>query len=113
VRPASSGDHGKRRLGDLADVVRSKNAGPFHLTFDIMLSDKDVFRWLLESNQITRERFASTYGLRPDDVQWTVCEAALGFKATIRRPFASGDPRDGDVYGCQQYAPILAWEIAD
>jgi hypothetical protein len=109
----SRGRDVKRRLGDLAEVVRSKNAGPFHFTFDIMFSDEAVFKRLVESKQITRERFASAYGLRPEDVRWTVYAPALGFKATIRRPFASGDPRDGDLYGCQQHAPILAWEISD
>lgn len=99
-------------LGELADVVRSKNAGPFHYTFDIIFSDPQLFARVLASGQVTRERFAQSYGLDPDAVQWTVYEPALGFKATIRRPFASGQPEDGDVYGCQQHGPLLAWEIA-
>jgi Domain of unknown function (DUF4387) len=100
-----------RTLGEVATVVRSKNAGPFHVTFDIMFSDHDAFTRILHSGQVSRERFALTYGLRPEEVQWTTYEPGLGFKATIRRPMASGDPRDGDVYGCQQHGPLLAWEI--
>lgn len=99
------------KLGELADVVRSKNAGPFHFTFDVMFADRALFERVLASGQITRERFARTYGLDPGEVEWTVYEPALGFKATIRRPAASGDPDDGDVYGCQQHAPLLDWEI--
>jgi len=98
-------------LPDVAPVIRSKNAGPFHLTFDIMFADPGVFRHLVDTGQITRERFAHSYGLCPDEVRWTVYEPALGVKATIRRSFASGDPSDGDVYGCQQHAPLLLWEV--
>ncbi len=98
-------------LPDVAPVIRSKNAGPFHLTFDIMFSDGAVFRYLVDTGQVSRERFARSYGLRPEDVRWTVYEPALGVKATIRRSAASGDPADGDVYGCQQHAPLLLWDV--
>jgi len=101
----------KLPLADVAPVIRSKNAGPFHLTFDIMFADPGVFRHLMDTGQISRERFARSYGLRPDDVRWTVYEPALGVKATIRRSSASGDPADGDVYGCQQHAPLLLWDV--
>ena len=32
-----------RRLVDVARVIRSKNAGPFELTFDIMFADADSY----------------------------------------------------------------------
>jgi hypothetical protein len=35
-------------------------------------------------------------------------DAALAFKITIRRPVASGDLMDTDVYGCQQHVPLTA-----
>jgi hypothetical protein len=98
-------------LPEVAPVIRSKNAGPFHLTFDIMFSDAEVFRHVMDTGQISRERFARSYGLHPDDVRWTVYQPALGVKATIRRPATSGDPDDGDVYGCQQHAPLLGWDV--
>jgi hypothetical protein len=101
----------KLPLPEVAPVIRSKNAGPFHLTFDIMFSDPNVFRHLVDTGQISRERFACTYGLCPDDVRWTVYQPALGVKATIRRTATSGDPSDGDVYGCQQHAPLLGWDV--
>ena len=31
-------------LGDLATLIRSKNAGPFILTFDIMFDDEASYR---------------------------------------------------------------------
>jgi hypothetical protein len=100
-----------RTLGEIASVVRSKNAGPFHYTFDVMFADEQTFQHLKETNQITHERFAETYRLPLEDVLWTVYEPGRAFKATVRRPAACGDPDDGDVYGCQQHAPLLEWEL--
>jgi hypothetical protein len=31
----------------------------------------------------------------------------LAIKATIKRPIALGEPGDADIFGCQQYAPLL------
>jgi Domain of unknown function (DUF4387) len=98
-------------LSHVAPVIRSKNAGPFHLTFDIMFSDLAVFRHVLGTGQISQERFARTYRLNACDVHWTVYEPALGVKATIRRPSVSGDPDDSDIYGCQQHALLLGWDV--
>ena len=34
------------KLGEVARLIRSKNAGPFELTFDIMFDDERSFsRW--------------------------------------------------------------------
>ena len=32
-----------RPLKDLADIVRSKNAGPYRITFDVLFRDKDRY----------------------------------------------------------------------
>jgi hypothetical protein len=99
------------RLSDVASVVRSKNAGPYHVTFDIMFEDAEIFRHLLDTEQLTLERFAETYNVAPEAIEWSAYEQALGVKATFRRTVVSGDPGDGDVYGCQQHAPLLLWTV--
>lgn len=98
-------------LGDLAAVVRSKNAGPFRVTFDIMFIDEETFERVLAGGDISQERFCETYGVESDEVEWTVYRPGLAFKATMPRRIASGDHRDGDVYGCQQHGPLLAWDV--
>ncbi|HWF57903.1 MAG TPA: DUF4387 family protein [Candidatus Dormibacteraeota bacterium] len=35
---------GRRSIADVARLVRSKNAGPFWLTIDVMFDDDDVYR---------------------------------------------------------------------
>ena len=38
-------------LGELAKLVRSKNAGPFWLTIDIMFDDADAYRRARRGNR--------------------------------------------------------------
>ena len=99
------------RLGDLAQLVRSKNAGPFLLTFDILFADAGVYSRVKNTGALGPELFARLYRVPPDQVMFAAYDAALAFKATIPRPVPSGDPADTDVYGGQQFAPILDVEI--
>jgi hypothetical protein len=98
-------------IGSLAKVVRSKNAGPFELTFDIMFDDPAAYERVKKSGAINAQTVAGIYRVRLDDV--LVCrpyDPAVAFKITIRRPVGSGDITDRDVYGCQQHVPLM--EIA-
>ena len=101
-------------LGSLAKVVRSKNAGPFELTFDIMFDDAARYERVKRSGAINAQVIAALYRVRADDV--LVCrpyDPAVAFKITIRRPVGSGDITDRDVYGCQQHVPLMTIEVPD
>ena len=102
-KPAMSG----RRILDLAQVIRSKNAGPFEVTFDIMFDSANNYRMVRDSGVITRKLIARLYGISENAV--LVCrpyDPAQAIKITIRRPVSSGDIGDSDVYGCQQHVPL-------
>jgi hypothetical protein len=99
-------------LAELASLIRSKNAGPFELTFDVMFDDPAPYERVKRAGVITPERIAAAYRVPLEDV--LVCRAydpAVAFKITIRRPVSSGDILDTDVYGCQQHVPLTALEI--
>ena len=97
---------------DLARVIRSKNSGPYELTFDIVFKDRSSFRLAVASGIFTPELFACLYGIAADQVLNLVFfEEACAVKATIVRPVVSGDPGETDVYGAQQHAPLLSLEI--
>lgn len=99
-------------LSSLANVIRSKNAGPFELTFDIMFDDRNKYEAVKKSGVITAERIAEIYGVSHNEV--LVCrtyDPAMAFKITIRRPVGSGSPGDSDVYGCQQHMPLTTIDI--
>ena len=98
-------------IGDLAVLVRSKNAGPFWLTYDIMFDKPDVYRHVRDSNVITRERIATIFRRNIDEIIVVNHDAALAIKVSFPRPQSSGSAHDNDVFGGQQYAPLLALEV--
>jgi hypothetical protein len=49
----------------------------------------------------------------PDDIIVVNHDAALAIKVSFPRPQSSGSKYDSDVYGGQQYAPILALPVPD
>lgn len=101
-----------KKLGELASLIRSKNAGPFELTFDIMFKDVATFERVRDSGALSAKRIASIYRLPVEDVKFFVVPPALAFKASIPRPRFQGDLLDSDSHGGQQYAPLMDIEIA-
>jgi hypothetical protein len=100
------------RLYDLASVLRSKNAGPFELTLDVMFADRQSYVLVKESGVLTRELLSRLYGVAPDEVYHIVFfDPALAIKITLKRPIDSGGIGDTDVYGAQQHAPLMEVSI--
>jgi hypothetical protein len=99
------------RIRDIAVVCKSKNAGPFELTIDVVLPDRKTYDAVLASGVLGPALFARLYGVEPEAVLFTPYPAALAFKATLPRLVAAGDVGDTDVYGAQQHAPLLDVEI--
>lgn len=99
------------KLGELASLIRSKNAGPFELTFDIMFDDRESFQRVKDSNALTRQVIGDLYQVPLEDVKFFVVPEALAFKASIPRPRFQGDVLDSDGHGGQQFAPLVDIEI--
>jgi hypothetical protein len=100
------------KITEMAYVIRSKNSGPYELTFDIIFKDRANFDTARRSGIFTKEMFAGLYGLDITDVINVVeFEQANAIKATIVRPIVSGSPGDRDIYGAQQHAPLLNIEV--
>lgn len=102
-----------RTLGELATLVRSKNAGPFQLTFDIVFDTEETFELVRRAGVLTRDRIARLYRCVPEDVRIFECPNAFAVKATIPRPAVQGAFGDPDQHGCQQHAPLCALEVSD
>ena len=99
------------KLKDIARACKSKNAGPFEITFDIMFDDLDTFNKVRASGTITPQLIAGLYGVPVTQVQFTEYPPALAYKATIPRRIPSGAIGDTDIYGAQQHAPLLDIDI--
>lgn len=93
-------------LLDLAKILRSKNAGPFYITFDIMFNNKDIFEKVKNSNILTNKLISELYQIAEKDVVIIYYEIVNAIKVTIKRKHASGDIYDTDIYGAQQQTPL-------
>ena len=102
----------KMKLRDMASVIRSKNAGPFELTLDVLLKDDETFELLRKADVINAKTIAALYKIPESDVIGIVYfPNARAIKATIVRPMASGALGERDVYGAQQHGPLMSFEF--
>ena len=101
------------KLWEVTKLVRSKNAGPFVLTFDIMFDDPATYRLVQDSGVITRELVARMSRHKEAAVLFFYCDTSQAIKSRIPRPVTSGDLADSDVFGGQQYAPLLDIDVPD
>ena len=98
----------KIALKDVAKVIRSKNAGPYELTLDMLLKEQEMFNQMREKNVINAKAIAELYKIPESDVISIVYfPNAKAIKATIVRPMPSGALGERDVYGAQQHAPLV------
>ena len=102
----------RMKLRDVASVIRSKNAGPFELTLDVLLKDDETFEMLRRADVINTKTIATLYKIPESDVIAIVYfPNARAIKATIVRPMASGALGERDVYGAQQHGPLMTFEF--
>lgn len=100
------------KLRDVAGVIRSKNAGPFELTFDIIFNDYEGFERVVKGGSITKELFSRLYDVSVEDVFSVIpFPPAKAIKITMLRPRPSGSLGETDVYGAQQHGPLLDLEV--
>lgn len=98
----------KRKITEIADVIRSKNSGPYELTLDILFKPDADFETARRAKLITPEKICELYKIEAEKIIGIVeFPPAKAIKITIQRPICSGDLGETDVYGAQQHAPLL------
>ena len=103
-------------LGELAQILRSKNAGPFLITIDVMFDSMEIFQRVVSSGALTPAAVAERYGLSAEDVRVVDYSRAKAIKVTLPRLWGTrgaGSRGDRDVYGAQQHAPLLSLAIPE
>lgn len=97
-----------KTLKDIAMVIRSKNAGPYIFTFDVLFPDRETFDQVVAAGKVSRDSVAAAYRIDAGEVlAFDFHPFAKAMKFSIRRPTVSGAVGDGDIYGAQQHAPLL------
>ncbi len=96
-----------RELWQFTKLIRSKNAGPFELTFDVMFKDRESYERVLRSRVLSAETIAQLYGVPVEGVRLFEIEQIDTVKFSIPRKIFSGDAADTDVYGGQFHGPLV------
>lgn len=101
-----------KKLRNIATVIRSKNAGPFEVSIDIMFEDDALYERACASPRLSQLEIARRYGISESNVLDVIhYRPARAIKINLLRRVSSGSVGDRDVYGAQQYVPLLDVEI--
>jgi hypothetical protein len=93
----------------LAKTIRSKNAGVDKITFDVIFTDRAGFDRVRRTQVLSRAAVCKLYGIPDSRISDHVeFEPALAIKFTIFRTQPSGSVGDSDIFGSQQYGPLLS-----
>ena len=97
-----------RKLSELAKTIRSKNAGTDKITFDIIFRERAEYDLVRRSGVVTKARMAALFHIPEERItDFVEYDPAFAIKFTVLRERPSGSPGDPDIFGAQQYAPLL------
>jgi len=100
-------------IAELCSLVRSKNAGPFVLTFDLIFTNEANYATVSRTGPITKALLARIYRQKEEDITLVYHDQARAIKAWFPRPVFQGELRDSDCYGGQQYVPLMSISVPE
>jgi hypothetical protein len=93
-------------VGDVASLVRSKNAGPFWQTLDVFLPDDSAYEVVASAPGLTAETVAAAYRVDAEAVRIFRLPTIRVVKISFPRPTAQGGVDDRDMHAGQQHVPL-------
>ena len=101
----------KQPLINYTKILRSKNAGPLYITFDLIFDTKDSYETV--KSLLTKEMVAEAYNMDIKLIDFIFYDVVNSLKITFPRKNISGSLADDDIYGCQQHMPLAKILIGD
>lgn len=103
-------------LRDIAKVIRSKNAGPYQITYDVLFDSPHIYNAVKSSGLLSAEVMCRIFD-RSDIVWCGFFDQARAFKVTFPRSrggmvVASGGYGETDVHGSQAYLSLMRLELS-
>jgi hypothetical protein len=90
---------------DRLKVLRSKNAGPFVVTFDVVFGQTEDYEVL--KKQLSTDKIATAFQVAEADVLgFDFFDELSAAKMSIKRRLPCGHPGDPDCYGMNQEEPL-------
>jgi len=97
------------KLIDYTKILRSKNAGPLFITFDLIFNNKEDMQYVYD--HLKKEDIAKAYDVDVNKIDIILYSVVNSVKITFPRKNISGSLDDNDIYGCQQHMPLANIEI--
>ena len=93
-----------KKLIDYTQILRSKNAGPLFITFDLIFDVREVMEYVQKN--LKKQDIARAYDVDESKIDIIVYEVVNSIKITFPRKNISGSLCDADIYGCQMHMPL-------
>lgn len=98
-----------KKLIDYTKILRSKNAGPLFITFDLIFNSKEDMEYVHQ--RLKKADVAKAYDVSEEKIDIISYGVVNSIKITFPRKNISGSLADNDIYGCQQHMPLANIEI--
>ena len=98
-----------KKLIDYTKILRSKNAGPLFITFDLIFNTKEDMKYV--EQRLEKSDISKAYSVEEEKIDIISYGAVNSIKITFPRKNISGSLADNDIYGCQQHMPLANIEI--
>ena len=95
------------KLRDVCRHVRSKQAGPFWITFDIFFSGRENFERYADCAALSSAQFARLYGTDPERDKRIAVPNLEMVKISYPRATPQGGMVERDMHAGQQYVRLL------
>ncbi|KJH81879.1 DUF4387 domain-containing protein [Stutzerimonas stutzeri] len=95
------------KLREVCRYIRSKQAGPFWITFDIYFDGRENFNRYHESEALSVEAFAQLYGANPAFIKRIPVPQLDMIKISYPRLTPQGGIVERDMHAGQQYVRLL------
>ena len=93
-----------KKLIEYTKILRSKNAGPLFITFDLIFNSKEDMEYV--EQRLKKIDISKAYDVSEDKIDIIPYGVVNSIKITFPRKNVSGSLEDNDVYGCQQHTPL-------
>ena len=98
-----------KKLIDYTKILRSKNAGPLFITYDLIFRNREDMDYVAQ--RLTKAQIAKAYDVAEEKIDIIVYGVVNSIKITFPRKNISGSLQDTDIYGCQQHVPLSKIEL--
>jgi hypothetical protein len=93
-------------IGHVAELVRSKNAGPFWQTLDIFFANHEDYRAVADNPSLNTDAIARLYLVDTDNIRICRIPEIRAVKISFPRPTVQGGRDDRDMHAGQQHVPL-------